>query len=76
MQKIKIELSPHDAMLLASFHAEFAGDLVGDNRFISLNVAINNYFEQVVKNMDDTKLDDAMAEIEVNILLGRSPERP
>ena len=76
MDALNIKLSPHDAVVLASFHQEWMPDMEGDEQFASLKVAMNNYFEAIVAAMPPGGLEDADAEVEVNILLGRSPERP
>lgn len=73
---MKIELSNHDAIILASFHNKFLNALKKDEHFIALKMAMNNYMDEVVKNLPPDGLEDAKAEVEVNILLGRSPDRP
>lgn len=74
--KIHINLTPHDALILSAFHKEFLAELPNVKETVSLRIAVNNFFEEMVNNMPDEAIDDAHAEIEVNILLGRSPERP
>ena len=76
MKQLTIKLSPHDAIILASFHQEFINDIIVHEECIALKIAINNFLEQIVHNMPEGGLEDAKAEIEVNILLGKSPDRP
>lgn len=76
MKPLIIKLSPHDALVLASFHNEFMQDMQNDEQFVSLKTAMNNFLDQVVRNMPEGGIEDAHMEIEVNIALGRSPERP
>lgn len=76
MKPLIIKLSPHDAIVLASFHAEFRNDLQNIQECTALRTAINNFFEEIVHAMPDQGLEDANAEIEVNILIGKSPGRP
>lgn len=76
MQPLTIKLSPHDAITLATFHAEFKDDISDVPECESLRDAIKNFLDQVCAIMPREGLEDAHAEIEVNILLGKSPERP
>lgn len=76
MKPLTIKLSPHDALVLASFHNEFMQDMGNDEQLVSLKTAMNNFLDQVAMNMPEGGIEDAHMEIEVNIALGRSPERP
>jgi hypothetical protein len=74
MSNLKIELTPKDALILASFHNEFKVDIEGDNRCVTLLAAMNSFMDQVVSQMPESSFDDACAEIEVDVLLGRAPD--
>lgn len=71
MEKVKIELSPHDAVAIASFLDEFKEDL-SQSLFSSLSAAVKNYSDQVYK-MSDEQLSDAIAETRMNQLIGKAP---
>lgn len=71
---INIKLSVHDATILASFHHEFEEEFKSHSECASILLAINNFMDQVVKNMPHNGLDDAKAEVAVNKLLGKAPK--
>lgn len=72
---MKIELSNHDAVIIAGFLMEFKSDFQDNNQCAALREAINNYYEQLVDNLTKGGMEDAHMQIEINIALGRSPER-
>lgn len=71
---IKIELTEKDALILASFHAEFRNDLADNPQCFALNLAVNNFFNEVVKKIATDKFEEACADIQVDVLLGRAPD--
>lgn len=73
---MKIELSNHDAVIIASFLMEFKDDIRNIKECAALREAINNYYEQLVDNLPMGGMEDAHMQIEINIALDRSPERP
>lgn len=77
MKPLTIKLSPHDAVVLASFHNEYMADIINClPETASLKQAMENFLQQVSVAMPEDGLEDADAEVEVNILLGKAPERP
>lgn len=73
MKPITITLSPHDATVIVSFLSEFKSDLEGDEKCVSLLVAISQFTDQVITNITEEQFEDARSEIAMNDLLGRNP---
>jgi len=72
MEKVKIELTPHDAIAIASFLSEFKEQL-SDPICESLAIAVKNYTDQVY-NLNDDQLADAVAETRMYQLIGKAPK--
>lgn len=74
--KITIQLTPHNAICILAFLCEFFTD---ENKhepeFAAMHEALEEYESEVVKNMTYDQIDDAIAEAEVNKLLGKVPKR-
>jgi hypothetical protein len=71
MEKVKIELTPHDAVAIASFLGEFTQEFT-DPVFESLSIAVKNYTEQVY-NITTEQFEDAVAETRMYQLIGKAP---
>lgn len=68
-----IKLRPHDALVILSFLREFINDDVKyDPQFTAIRGAVDAYEKEVYK-MSHAQLDDAIAEVEVNKLIGKCP---
>jgi len=75
MSKVKIEMTPYNALTILSFLKEFESDLENHPHCKSLKEAINNYEESLCHNMTSSQVDDAKAENAVNQMIGKSPDR-
>jgi len=74
--KITIKLTPHNAICILSFLCEFFTDENKDvPEFAAIHEALHEYETQIVNNINHEQIDDAIAEAEVNKLLGRVPKR-
>ena len=67
-QKVNIELTPYDALLIYGFLLEFKEDL---SRCKLWAEALKSYEDQLVEKITDEQIDDANAEREMNNLLNR-----
>jgi hypothetical protein len=72
---VKIELTPYNALTIVSFMREFVQREEDDPKLQALCGAINQFEDQVIKNITNEQIDDCHAENQVNQLLGKSPER-
>lgn len=76
MSKVKIELTPYNAMALYSFLSEFESDIVSlGEKGKALWDAYKEYESEVVKNSTQQQLEDGFAKNQVNQLIGKSPSR-
>lgn len=74
--KITIKLTPHNAICILSFLCGFFTDENKDvPEFAAIHEALEEYASQVVNNITHEQIDDAIAEAEVNKLLGKVPNR-
>lgn len=74
--KITIQLTPHNAICILSFLCEFFTDENKDvPEFAAMHEALHEYETQIVNNINHEQIDDAIAEAEVNKLLGKVPNR-
>lgn len=72
--KVNIQLTPHNAICILSFLCEFFTDENKDvPEFAAIHEALHEYETQIVNNINHEQIDDAIAEAEVNKLLGKSP---
>lgn len=73
--KIKIELSPFNALEILSFLKEFINEST-DNKpeYEAITKAVDEYKNQIIANASLDQIEDAFAEREVNILLNRLPD--
>ncbi len=72
-QKIKIQLSPFDAITIGRFLKSFEGEM-NHPKLEALKKAIVNYEEELMNSFTLEAIDDAKAEQAMNQLLGREPE--
>ena len=74
-KNVTIELTPYDALAILKFCREFINDdTKGDYRFKAIEDAVNEYEKQIYKNVSSEQLDDAIAENQVNRLIGKWPK--
>ena len=74
-KNVTIELTPYDALAILKFFREFINDdTKGDYRFKAIEDAVNEYEKQIYKNVSSEQLDDAIAENQVNRLIGKWPK--
>lgn len=74
--KVKIELTPYNAMTILAFLKEYEEDIVGlGEQGKALHGAVKEYEAQIYENITDKELDDCDAENQVNQLIGKSPKR-
>lgn len=73
-KKVTIELTPYDALAILKFCREFVNDdTKGDRRFKAIQDAVDEYENEIYKKLSIEQLDDAIAENEVNFLIGKWP---
>lgn len=75
IKKVQLALSPYCALTICSFLAEFREDFDKDKELIGLKTAFEEFFKEVALKTSQDQIKDAIAEVEVNILLGKSPDR-
>ena len=74
-KNVTIELTPYDALAILKFCREFINDdTKGDYRFKAIEDAVNEYEKQIYKKVSSEQLDDAIAENQVNRLIGKWPK--
>ncbi|GGG97622.1 hypothetical protein [Pedobacter zeae] len=74
MEKVKIELSPYDALSILSFCREYVNDELADEPiFIALKKSVKAFEEELTKNLTEDQYEDAKAENQVNRLMGTCP---
>ena len=74
--KVKIELTPYNAMSILAFLREWVNDDVkGDYEFKAICEAVDQYEKEVASKMTDEQFDDMHRENVVNQLIGKSPKR-
>jgi hypothetical protein len=74
--KVTIELRPYDVLVIRQFLRSFIND---DNKHIpeyaAIHEAVNNYESQIYKKITGSQLDDAIVEMNVNLVAGRQPKK-
>ena len=71
---VNIELSPYNALAILCFCHEFLEDQAKDDyRFKAIFDAVHEYEQQIYKKVTEKQLQDAIAENEVNRLIGKWP---
>ena len=74
-KKVIIELEPYNSIAILSFLREYINDeSEGDYRFKAIQDAVDEYEQQIYKNVSEKQLEDAIAENEVNKLIGKWPK--
>lgn len=74
--KVNIKLSPHNAIAILSFLTEFFYDENRDDPELqAMHDAVDEYEESILDNITEQQVDDAIAEANVNELLGKTPKR-
>lgn len=74
MSKVKIELTPYNSMTIMSFLREFVNDDTKDDyQLKAIHQAVNQYEEELHKNITNEQIEDCRAENQVNQLIGKSP---
>jgi len=74
-KKVIIELEPYNSIAILSFLREYINDETeGDYRFKAIQDAVDEYEQQIYKNVSEKQLEDAIAENEVNKLIGKWPK--
>jgi NH3-dependent NAD+ synthetase len=72
--KVKLELTPYNAMAILKFCREFINDETKcDYRYKAIQDAVDEYEQQIYDKVSEEQLDDAIAENEVNHLIGKWP---
>jgi hypothetical protein len=72
--KVLIELNPYTALAILSFCREYINDETkGDYRFKAINEAVDEYEAEVCCKISSDQIRDAVAENEVNRLIGKWP---
>lgn len=72
---VTIELTPYNALGILKFCREFINDDNKDDyRFKAIHDAVAEFEEQIYKNVSINQLEDAIAENEVNYLIGKWPD--
>jgi hypothetical protein len=75
-KKVTIELTPYNTLAILSFLREYVNDETkGISEFQAINDAVDEYEKQVYSNISDSQIEDAIAESEVNDLIGKHPEK-
>ena len=73
--KVKIQLTPYNALSIFSFLREFINNENSDEpEFKAIHEAVNQYENEIVKNITEDHIDDFNAENKVNQLIGKSPQ--
>ena len=76
VDKVKIELTPYNALSIWSFLQEYINDDNSDEpEFKAIHEAIKEYKNSVVANMTEEQFNDGSHENKVNQLIGKSPKR-
>ena len=73
--KIKIELTPYNALSILAFLRQFVndGNKVEPN-FKAIHDAVDQFGAQIVRNITYEQIKDYNAENQVNQLIGKSPQ--
>ena len=74
VKPVGVHLSPVAALTILGFLLEF--EPLDLPQLATLREAVDEFKAQISDNITDEQLQDANAQIEVNILLGKSPKRP
>lgn len=73
--KVTISLTPHNALAILAFMCEFLNDENRSNpEFQAIHEALDEYQTSLTINITEEQIDDAVAEAQVNFLLGKSPQ--
>ena len=75
MKKVTLNLTPYTCLSIYSFLDEFIGEFENDPQLQSIQKCFAEYKSQMLKNMSPQQIEDAVAENEVNFLLGRTPKK-
>lgn len=74
MDKVKIELTPYNALVAAKILREWPNDQNKDDPTCrAIHEAVSRYDEQVLINTTKEQLEDFRVENQVNQLIGKSP---
>lgn len=74
MRKVLIELSPYNALAILAFCREYINDETeGDYRVKAIQDAVKEYENEIYKKVGMPQLDDAIAENQVNKVIGKCP---
>jgi hypothetical protein len=73
MSKIKIELTPYEALSILSFLEEFKEDFEQRTECEALRNCITSFRDQVYAKISMSDMDDVIAENEVMKLVGKAP---
>jgi hypothetical protein len=75
-KSVKIELTPYNGMTILSFLREWINDDVKhDPQFQAIREAVDEFEASLTKNITNDQITDAVAENQVNQLIGKSPVR-
>lgn len=74
--KVQVNLTPYNSLTILSFLREFIhAGMTDDYKLQAIKEAVEEYEEEVYKNMTNEQLSDAVSENSVNQLIGKSPKR-
>jgi hypothetical protein len=74
--KVPIELKPYNAAAILAFCREFISDDSCDEyKFQAIKQAVNEFEEQLARNLTEEQWEEIRAENRVNQLIGKSPIR-
>jgi hypothetical protein len=74
--KVKIELTPYNALSILSFLREFVNDdNVNEPAFKAIHEAVDEYNVSLIKHITPEQVNDGQQENQVNQLIGKSPIR-
>lgn len=73
--KVKIELTPYQALSILSFLREFINEENEEvHEFKAIHECVTAFENQVYQKVTDEMIEDAIAENEVNILIKKVPQ--